>query len=166
MYMYSITFSKLDGFFSVGKGLFEFTSMEKENVEIREFRKTMADVCARAVKERNETAARRALYRFPPDVEASEELPAHVRANLDQNSTYLFMVYLKQSQRFTFSISVEATPLSLVALTLQKKARTTQNKSREHTDDYVLKVIIDEKILFSRWNCSYLGCWKTRLSSC
>ncbi|XP_065842115.1 phosphatidylinositol 4,5-bisphosphate 3-kinase catalytic subunit delta isoform-like [Oscarella lobularis] len=125
----------------IGKGLFEFTSMEKENVEIREFRKTMADVCARAVKERNETAARRALYRFPPDVEASEELPAHVRANLDQNSTYLFMVYLKQSQRFTFSISVEATPLSLVALTLQKKARTTQNKSREHTDDYVLKVV-------------------------
>ena len=135
----------------IGKGLFEFTAMEKDNVEVREFRRNMLDICSSEVRERNSSPDKRLLYTFPPVLETSRELPPHIRAHLDQaaaggssgtGGTFLVNVGLpseNQSPQYTFSIKPEMKPTELLELVLHKKAKTL-NRQREEATDYVLKV--------------------------
>jgi phosphatidylinositol-4,5-bisphosphate 3-kinase len=131
----------------IGKGLFEFTAMEKDNVEVKEFRRNMLDICSSEVRDRNSSSDKHLLYTFPPVLETSWELPPHIKEHLDQSSsgtggTFLANVGLpseNQSPQYTFSIKPEMKPTELLQLVLQKKA-ITLNRAREDATDYVLKV--------------------------
>lgn len=133
----------------IGKGLFEFAAMEKDNSEVRDFRRNMLEICSAEVKERNLSPDKQLLYTFPPVLETSRDLPPHVRGHLDQaggssggGGSFLVNVALpseNQSPQYTFSIRPDMLPSELLELVLQKKAKTL-NRLREEAKDYVLKV--------------------------
>jgi hypothetical protein len=130
----------------IGKGLFEFTTMERDNVEVKEFRRNMLDICSSEVKERNSSPDKRLLYTFPPVLETSSELPPHIRERLNQSAagreTFLINVGLpseNRSPQYTFSIKPEIKPTELIELVLVKKTMTL-NQPKEDVTDYVLKV--------------------------
>ena len=128
----------------IGKGLFEFTAMEKDNTEVRDFRKKMIELCSAAVKERNSSPDKQLLYAFPPVLETTRDLPPHVRAqlSLDQSGVGTFLIHValpRENQSYTFSVRPDMLPFELVVLVLRRKARTLKIP-QEDPKGYVLKV--------------------------
>ena len=133
----------------IGKNLNEFDQMQ--NPEVNEFRKSYRYIAEQISRERNQLSwEERAMYAYPPELENSDEIPAHIEKNLNNRRFILNIVNtLKRNSNKpdvrAFNVSVDTYPHELVSL-----AFTTYTKEKFHRDtpdDYVLKIVGRESYL-------------------
>ncbi|XP_065568407.1 phosphatidylinositol 4,5-bisphosphate 3-kinase catalytic subunit alpha isoform-like [Artemia franciscana] len=143
---------------AVGVHVQEFDTIK--DPEVQDFRRSIMQVCQKAFDEREKAGRRsQALYAFPPDTEASPDLPRGLDKKLDKGCLIINVRIMNSSpddpsRRTAIRVHWSEKPEDLVEKTLAK-----QNKARMSPDhgivdslrfNYVLKVYgFDEYLLSS-----------------
>ena len=139
----------------IGKlNLNEFDQMQSP--EVNDFRGTYRCMVEEISRERNQMNWEgRALYAYPPELENSDEIPAHVEKHLMDNRRFLVTVAI-ESKRVSskdlhaFNVSADTYPEELLYLVLQRRGVTRGVHDIDSVDspsDYVLKIVGRESYL-------------------
>uniref|UniRef100_A0A4W3H592 phosphatidylinositol-4,5-bisphosphate 3-kinase n=1 Tax=Callorhinchus milii TaxID=7868 RepID=A0A4W3H592_CALMI len=123
----------------IGKGLHEFDCMQ--DYEVAEFRLKMRQFCEDKESERLRMSWQDWMeYSFPRELDCLCSVP---RPNLN--------LYLLNQESFSFQISPQSHPGTLMQMAVKKKATVFRHKTVEHTEDYTLQVNGTEEYIYGNY---------------
>lgn len=137
----------------IGKNLNEYDQMQSPEVD--DFRRTYHQMAKEISSKRNRLSwEERAVYVYPPEIENSDEIPAHIEKNLIDNRRFLLNVVLtlegnsNKPDIQAFNVSFETYPQELISLALGRKATIKRGtRNFDNPTDYVLKIVGRESYL-------------------
>uniref|UniRef100_A0AAJ7WKG1 phosphatidylinositol-4,5-bisphosphate 3-kinase n=1 Tax=Petromyzon marinus TaxID=7757 RepID=A0AAJ7WKG1_PETMA len=150
--------------FAIGMPVCEFDLVK--DPEVQEFRRNVLSVCKRAVDARDANGAHSlALYVYPPNVESSPELPAHVLSRLDKSHIIIVIWVIvspsNDKQKYTVKVAHDHTPEQVIAEAIRKKTRSMSLSSeqlrlcvQEYQGKYILKVCGCDEYLLEKFPLS------------
>ena len=139
----------------IGKNLDEFDQMESP--EVNDFRRTYRYMVEDISRERNQLNWEgRAMYAYPPEIETSNDIPAHVEQNLMDNRRFLVNVAIKNKRAsikdlHAFNVSADTYPYELLTLVLKRRGVIMGVHDFDNPGDYVLKIVGQESYLLGEY---------------
>ncbi|XP_042199582.1 phosphatidylinositol 4,5-bisphosphate 3-kinase catalytic subunit delta isoform isoform X2 [Callorhinchus milii] len=148
----------------IGKGLHEFDCMQ--DYEVAEFRLKMRQFCEDKESERLRMSWQDWMeYSFPRELEPIQEAPDNNMIRTLSNRNIVINVKFQYNEEsFSFQISPQSHPGTLMQMAVKKKATVFRHKTVEHTEDYTLQVNGTEEYIYGNyplgqfkhiWNCMY-----------